>query len=236
MGLRSELSQLHSDLMRSGFNIAEAQTICGEAESEISGLIALIVENAVDDALSYSVSIGADEFVDDMTLIDSGDGVFTISTHSGNLDYSSDKVEMLPHLLSNPKIAQDGHKYKTIPITDSPNVKRSMFDVLQNSKNKQDLKRTDLKKNGNSALAAAKARIAQKAAAMAAAKQNASSSGEPNFRTASEKQDKAVMWVKPEKDADMSSFIEDLNRNIMSQSSDTINDIMISYRFNYIGT
>jgi hypothetical protein len=242
MGVILDIEYLRSALVRNQIPNIEIQYICDDVTGEINEALLSIVSNAVGEALDYAVSIGADGFVDDIQILPDSNGLYQISTHSGIMDYSKDKKEMLQHLLKNAKTAQDGSRYKVIPISQKhTKVEHSMFSVLQSRQDSIDDARATLKDRANNRRAGItdvlQANLAkQVSAAHGAHSDSRVKSGTTEFRTASDKQDASTAWVIPEKEADMSEYVQDLNQLILTQAQEAIDSIIDSYYSLYVET
>ena len=239
MSAHLHISRLRSELSLNGLSSLESQYICDEAEDRINEAVLSIVSNAVNSAIDYAVNIGANDFVEDVQIVPDSNGLYQISTHSGMLDYSKPEQQMLSKLLSNADTSADGHRYKVIPIPQKDTrVEQSMFSMLQNRQDSIDNSRAALReqaKNRKTDIGSAlKESIAQQAAAVRATREAAKTkTGPVEFRTASDRQDPLKAWVIPEKEADMTDYIQDANKSIIDQSNQAISEIMDSYYSSY---
>jgi len=240
MSVHLDIERLRFALSRNQVPNIEIQYICDNATGEINEALLSIVSGAVGEALDYAVNIGADGFIDDVQILPDSNGLYQISTHSGIMDYSKDKEEMLPHLLKNAKTAQDGSRYKVIPIPQKDTkVEHSMFSVLQSRQDAQDDARAALRDRVNNKRAGItdvlQANLAKQASAANTVRSTSHvKSGTVEFRTASDKQDASKAWVIPEKEADMSEYVQDLNRRILDQARDVIKSVVDSYYSSYV--
>ena len=241
MSVYFEVERLRSSLRNIQMPDSEASQICGSATDDISQILLDIVSNAVSEAVDYAVELGADKFVDDIQVLPDAGGLYRISTHSGTADYSKPRQEMLPSLLKNAKTSSDGNRYKVIPMRGKETkVERSMFSALQERQDAIDTARTVLReqaKNKKHAITDALGLNLSKQ--VAAAKMGSSTStqrsGEVEFRTASDKQDAGTSWVIPEKEADMTEYLQNLNNRILDTANGAIQDLMRSYYRSYVG-
>jgi len=242
MSVHLEVERLRLALSRENTNFTEVQHICDAATGEINEALLSIVSNAVTQALDHALSIGADAFVDDIQILPNADGLHQISTHSGVMDYSRDSKEMLPALLKNAKVSKDGHRYKVIPIQKKDaRVEHSMFSMMQSQQDSMDDARVALREQaGNRKLsitAALRDDLSKQAmAARTIASTPRTKSGEVEFRTASDRQDSSSAWVIPNKEMDMTEFVQELNQSISDSAHNTIASIVDSYYSSYAGT
>jgi hypothetical protein len=241
MSIHLDIERLRFALSRNQVSNIEIQYICDDATSDINEALLSIVSNAISEALNHAINIGADDFIDDVQVLPDSNGLYQISTHSGVTDYSKDKKEMLPHLLKNAETAQDGSRYKVIPIQQKDTrVEHSMFSVLQSRQDMQDDARAALRDRAANRRAGItdvlRANLAKQASAAHIASNSLhTKSGPIEFKTASDKQDASTAWVIPEKEADMSEYIQDLNRQILDQAREAIRGIVDSYHASYVG-
>ena len=239
MSVHLHISRLRSELSLNGLSNIESQYICDEAEDKINEAILSIVSNAVNGAIDYALSIGANDFVEDVQIVPDSNGLYQISTHSGILDYSKPEQQMLSKLLTNANTSADGRRYKVIPIEQKENrVEQSMFSMLQNRQNAIDTSRAALREQASSRKLdignILKENITQQASAARAMRETAKSkTGQKEFRTASDRQDPSKAWVIPEKEADLTDYIQDANKSIIDQSNQVIDEIIDSYYSNY---
>jgi hypothetical protein len=236
-----DIERLRFSLSRTGLSNTEIQYICDSATGAINQVLLDIVSGAVSEAIDYALGIGADEFIDDVQVLPDSSGLYQISTHSGNLDYSKDAKEMLPLLLKNAKISQDGHRYKTIPIQKKENqVEHSMFSVLQSRQDVLDEARTALSERIASRKQqlgdALKINLSKQVSAAHTVRDAAKvKTGEVEFKTASDRQDPSTAWVIPEKNADMSDYISQLNQKILDQGRESVRNLVDYYQSQYAG-
>jgi hypothetical protein len=239
VSVRLHIERLRTELSLTGISGLESQYICDEAEDRINEVILSVVSNAVNSAIDYAISIGANDFVEDVRIVPDSNGLYQISTHSGILDYSKPEQQMLSKLLTNANVSADGHRYKVIPIEQKENrVEQSMFSMLQNRQNAIDNSRAALREQASNRKldigSALRESIAQQASAARAMREVAKSkTGHTEFRTASDRQDPLKAWVIPEKEADMTDYIQDVNEGITNQSNQAISEIMDSYYSSY---
>lgn len=232
-----EIDKLRWRLANSGWLPEEVDQICDDASSEINNIILDVVSNASAQAIDYAESVGADDFLSDIEIAENGP-YFHIGTRSGKTDYSRSKKEMLPHLLKNAEVSKDGTRYKVIPIRDKSKSEfkpsNDMFTTMKQMQRAQDAARDSLRdnnKNNRSARAnfmADQFRVSMRQA-MSANKSSIPEGGPVSFRTATDKQNPDVDWVIPEKDADLTQYLSDLNRRIDETIDSSIILIIESY-------
>jgi hypothetical protein len=146
---------------------------------------------------------------------------------------------MLSKLLTNANTSADGHRYKVIPIEQKENrVEQSMFSMLQNRQNAINASREILREQiGSRKLSiesAIRENIAQQASVIRVIGEvKKSKTGHKEFRTASDRQDPLKAWVIPEKEADLTDYIQDTNKSIIDQSNQVIDEIINSYYSSY---
>jgi len=235
MGIHLSIERLRHSLMSSRMPNIEVQQICESAQGDINEALLTLVTNAITEAIDYAISIGADDFINDVQVISNFDNLYQISTHSGNLDYSKEEVEMLPSLLKNAKVSQDGHRYKVIPMQKKEKVEHSMFSVLQSRQDMANENREALRSKAGIAAAIRANLTRQTLSARAGQSESHIKTGEVQFRTATDKQDPSKSWVIPAKPADMSQYIEDLNMRISQQSYESVDSIINYYYSSYVG-
>lgn len=235
MGVQLDIERLRFDLSQSGMNSQDVFRICDDVTKEINEYIANLISNAITEAIDHALNIGADDFIDDIQVLEDSNGIYQISSRTGNLDYSQDPKEMLPHLLKNADINQHGDRYKIIPIQQKSNqVEHSMFSMMQKRQDLQDDARDALRDRAMSKRAGLVETINSnlaKQAFIAKTEREARNekSGDVEFRTASSRQDASKSWVIPAKEADMTDFIKELNMTILQQSNDGIDSIINEY-------
>ena len=196
------------------------------AAEEISDAVRSIVEDAVHQAESIGAAMKADEFLAQIRL-DSNSGYVEISTDSGQLNFSTPPVPMLPWLLKNAKTAEDGSRYKVIPVGGGS----------VSSKPKPMAKDIAAGLNAMSAERSSATGMAEKMAAAfgvaaatgASERQEPRSLAKPEFRFASSKQDATRQWVAPPKDLDMTGAVMSINASIRSSIDQVCDDVVRRY-------
>ena len=240
MSVQLEVERLRFSLSRSQLPNSDIQNICDAVAGDINEILLDIVSNAVSEAIDYALEIGANDFIDDVQVLPGADGLYRISTHSGMLDYSKESEQMLPKLLQNAETSKDGHRYKVIPIPKKEiKVEHSMFSVLQARQDAMDEARATLRQQAaNRKLGiteALRTNLSQQiAAAHTSRGASKGSAGGVEFKTASDKQDPSKSWVIPEKDADMTDYVNSLNRRMADTARSAIEELIGSYYTSYM--
>ena len=241
MSVHLDIERLRFALSRNQVPNIEIQYICDDAEGEINETLLSIVSNAVSEAIDHALDIGADGFIDDVQILPDSNGLYQISTHSGILNYSKPEKQMLSHLLKNAKTSQDGHKYKVIPISQNDTrVEQSMFSTLQARQDAMDDSRAALREQARNRklgiTEALRVNISKQTSAARTVRSGShAKTGAVEFRTASDRQDPLKAWVIPEKEADMSDYIQELNNKIADQAREAIKQLIDSYYSQYVG-
>jgi len=228
-GLRSYLSARYS--------YREVENICDDFANAINSAVLEISSSGIRSAIDAALDMGADEFIEDMTIMQDGSGFGLISSHSGNLDYTRPEKRMLPNLLQNAKTSQDGHRYKVIPMHEkSKKVVHSMFEQMREQQSSNDLARSALRARGQQrrneiagALQESMSLQRHAAGAVSVTESSGGDMGPKSFRTASDKQDPATAWVIPEKNMDLTDTIREINTSIAAQCEQAIAEIAKSY-------
>lgn len=232
-----EIDRLRWRLAERDWLPEEVDQICDDAASEINSIILDVVANASAEAIDHAESIGASDFLSDIEISEVG-SYFHIATRSGKTDYSRDRKVMLPSLLKNAETAKDGTRYKVIPIRDkgAEQMKPSndMYNTMKQMQKAQETARSSLKdnnRNNRSARAnfmADQFRVSMRQA-MNVNQSKPAETGPVSFRTATSKQDPNVDWVIPEKDMDLTQYLDDLNRRIDETIDSSVLLIIESY-------
>lgn len=210
---------------------------------QINEAILMSVSEAVAEVVDYAIEIGADKFLEDMDLIETG-GHWMIATKSGSTDYSIPEAPMLPNLLKNAKTAEDGTKYKVIPVGKSgdrvSHRMTSLHDVLQRRQTEIDDARTALHRktmSGRSGKANDMAsefqsiinrtlqeRMEFYKGAIADKKQGQGPDTlvEQEFRTVTDRDDPEESWIQPGKNRDMSGAVADANTTLVNNHYEAV--------------
>ena len=236
----AEVNRLRSWLGGQGWMPTEINDICDLAANDINEIILDIVSNAVAEATDYAMDLGAEEFVEDMDVIESGGG-FMVTTRSGKTDYSTPERKMLNDLLKNADISEDGDRYKVVPVGGKTTVTqpRDIFTVLQQRDSvlqeaRQTLNQQGLEKRSAKAQTMAghfRGIISKKLDERMAALKDRKTEvrGTPEFRTVSDKQDENQSWVIPAKELDMTGYLMDMNRRVQDSVYSSVMFIVESY-------
>jgi len=227
--------------LRSYYSLSDVQSLCDDCLHEINSLILDISSNGIKSAIDAALEMGADDFVDDVSVVQDVNGFGLISTHSGNMDYTRSEKQMLPSLLKNAKTSKDGHRYKVIPIREKPQqIAISMFEQMRIQQDANDLAKNSLRARGqerrNEVAGALQQTLElqrQAASAISLKEFSHDGGGVPEFRTASDRQDPATAWVIPEKNMDLTDTIRDINASIVSQCEQAIAETVQSYYDRY---
>lgn len=200
-----ELDRLRAHLVSKGVDEATVNSVVSKAGNEISTLVKIRGEEAIDEAVQIGAEKESADFINELRL----DAInFQVKTESGQLDFSEPPRPMLPFLLKNAKPIKDGSGvYKLIPVGKSGN--KPSF-----SKNIIDAQRRISAERSERAKAQAKA--------MAPI-------GSQIFRTATSKQDPTEKWVQPAKEKNFTADVAAINQNLQSSLDDSIRDIINNY-------
>jgi hypothetical protein len=256
----AEINRLRSFLGQRGWMQSEIDEICDLVANDINEVILDIVSNAIAETTDYALDIGAEEFIEDIDIIDTGSG-YMISTISGKTDYSVPEMKMLPDLVKNGEVSADGDRYRVIPIggrssdNRDDNAQEGISTVGRNKfENRQARDIFTMLQQKDATLQQARRNInqnalnnrSQRAQALAShwrdviksrTQQHTSSvqskragqDANPEFRTASEKQDPQTQWVIPAKEMDMTGYIMDMNKRIQDGIYESVMFIISSY-------
>lgn len=245
----AEINRFRSSLMAKGIDYEQIDMVVDAVSTDINEAILDVVASAMEDTAIYAADLGAEEFIEEMDLQEIG-GSFQIVTISGKTDYSTPKTQMLPHLIKNGEIAEDGSKYKVIPMREgkkeSGTIGKSIFESQQALQKSIQMARESLRnglRQGQSPRATemtqrfreiARQRVAARKSFYSLPKLSTggtSTSPEPTpeFRTASSKQDPNTQWVIPARDLDMTGFLMDINKRIQDEIYHSVNTIISEY-------
>lgn len=236
----AEINRLRSSLNQRGWLPTEVDEICDLASNDINEIILDIVSSSVAEATDYALDIGAEEFVEDLDVIEVGGG-FMISTRSGKTDYSTPARKMLPDLVKGGEVSEDGDRYKVIPVGSKSTTRmpKDIFDTLQQRDSVLQEARAALNQQSldNRSERAGKMAshwktvISRKLEERVAANkpQRVATIGKPSFKTASEKQDANTQWVIPAKEMDMTGYLMDMNKRIQDSIYSSVMLIVENY-------
>ena len=168
-----------------------------------------IADSAMDKAVSTAVQAGVDKrSADFINELRPRPGAFELTTDSGNTDFSTPPVPMLPWLLKNAKPMKDGSGvYKIIPVggeSKRPSISTSIFDLQ-------------------------KKKIAEQAEQLKASA-NRGFKDKPQFRTASSKQNEAESWVQPAIDKDFRGTLSSVNSEMKQTLEEAARAIIDKYK------
>jgi len=209
--------------------------IISGVESEIRQEIAERTYEALDSAMQRAHEVGEeykiDKFLGELTAVKVGDG-FTITTDSGDTNFSTAPFPMLPKLLKNAKVAKDGSTYKVIPMvkkgTAGLTTEKTMGDLnraRQDMKSLRGHKRLDSSSRGDTFIDM----YNKQRSTYKSHYQKKELSGKVDFRTASSKQDANTQWVHPGRNADMTDTLKTINDDLYDQVQDIIRDVIFKY-------
>ena len=231
-----ELVRLRMDLISSGFLGHEADEIVQGLENELNDQIKQLVLQTVDDAIAIATNMGADEFLDDVTIRQHGYG-YMVATKSGKTDYSTEPVDMKPALLSKGKIsAKTGDRYRVVPITEKKKID-DIFDVQVKADAEQAKRRRDLAaKNrvssemfGEESVETATKNYADARKQFYKMKQDKETRGEARFRTVTDSSP-SDSWIIPAKNLDMTQSLTTLNQQLTESIEIHIETMASFYR------
>lgn len=224
--ISAKIQNLRSRLSAAGMRGVELDSVIDAATEEISGAVKTIVEDAVHEVETYGTDIGAEEFLAQIKL-DAGSGYIEIATDSGQLDFSTPPLPMLPWLLKSAKVAKDGSRYKVIPVgaeSSSSRPKAAAKDIASG------LSALSSEQTGASSMAEKMASAFGMAAYPGVSqRQEPKSMAKPEFRVASSKQDATRQWVAPPKDLDMNGVVMSINSKIRLQVDNVCDEVINRY-------
>jgi hypothetical protein len=230
----SRLETLKWGLVSRGYEDDEILRILQSAREEIILGIDDLVSSCLQEIQNTANDIDSEEFLSEIRLV-SNNGYLEIETDSGKTDFSKPEMRMLPSILSNGKTSSSGTTYKVVPIGKNP-FKEQRQTMIKN---------VDAGINAISSLSKDKISVQDATAEMAvafgmaanskiaASRQSPSVGGAVQFRTASSNQDETKDWVIPEKKADMTNIINEINTRIRYKTDDIINDVIRRYEREY---
>ena len=235
----SELYRLRTNLYGSGWEMDEIDQILDQASKDVNEIILDVVENAVAEAVDYAQELGAEDFINEIDVQESG-GYFRIGTISGTTNFSTPAREMLPDLIKNaPENPNTGNKNQAIPIGAGSNkMYGDIFSVMRERQSRITEARASLvesKENHRSNRAAQMASqfrsVLQRNLAAKRTERQVPKNSSVNieFKTASSTQDPSKSWVYPAKEMDMTGYLMDLNSNIYNTIDSTLSQLIDSY-------
>lgn len=229
-------------------NLSESiiDSICDDVSAEISRRTSDMLADAMNEAVNAGGDARSADFIDEIRAVRSGPS-FSIMTDSGKTDFSETPFPMLPKLLKNAKVAQDGSLYKVIPIKQSGMSENNSIGVTTeaayaniNSARREAKKERDDDNRSYSSPDAMKGMdtvTAMQAMSKSRQKQPKirQKSHEPatNFRVASSKQDASSQWVNPGRKIDMGDAINNINDRLHDSIDRTIEDVIRTHEGMY---
>ena len=200
-----ELNRLRTTLHERGVDQRTINNVVAKAKREIDDAVEEQGGAAIELAVEAGVQKRSPEFINELRLDTLN---FEVSTDSDRLDFSEPPKPMLPYLLKNAKISEDGSSlYKIIPVGkpgDRPKVSASIIDTQK--------------------------RIAAERAEQAKERQRAMApTGSVSFRVASSKQDPTQQWVRPAQDKDFTDQVKSINEQLTETLNARIRDIIDGY-------
>ena len=195
----------------------------------------LRIMDALESAMQQAEEKGEDyrieDFIDELVAVKIGDS-FKITTDSGNTDFSTPPFPMLPKLLKNAKIAQDGSQYKVIPLKQKGTVGLTTESALgdlnrarREMRSVRGHKNRDPSDKGETFMDMyTKQRSTHKTA-----KQRQAVHSRVDFRTVSSKQDPNTSWVHPGKNANMGDTLRKINDELQQEVHEIIQSIVEEY-------
>jgi hypothetical protein len=220
--------------------------ICDEASRDISFATADILADAMSEAVEVAGDIGSVDLMSELKAIRTGP-TFEIITDSGKTDFSEPPFPMLPKLLKNANVAQDGSLYKVIPMKQKTTNKRMSVTIeaaLENINNARRIakeQRDAEKETGRRSLSPDAMKGMDVFAAMHAinrSRQKQLKIGQQNgpvsqFRTASSKQDPNTQWVMPAKERDATGQLREINMRLHDSIDRAIEETIKRYERMY---
>lgn len=233
-----ELNRLRWSLHNKQWLPEEVDQIIDTATQEIDNIILDVISNASADAISYAETIGAEEFIADIDIVQEG-SLYFVRTRSGKTDYSIPRIENLPNLLRNGKMSKDGSIYKVIPMRDkvAKNLTSSFQMQLQQQSQIDAARDTIVEANKNNRSIRANTMADQfrqnLAKTIGSRKKDDVRGPVSSFRTVSSKQDPKSDWVIPEKERDMTQYLLELNDRIKDSVEGAVITIINFYQQEY---
>ncbi len=235
----AEVNRLRSFLSQRDWYQTEIDEICELCHNDINEIILDIISNAVAEASDYAIELGAEEFLEDLDVSEIGGG-YMIGTKSGKTDYSIPERQMLPDLVKNGEVSEDGDRYKVIPVggrseTTQPrdifSVLRQRDQVLKEARRTINQQSLDNRSERAQRIAGQwRGILSEKMKQVAQSKPKIESPiKKPEFKTASEKQDPNTAWVIPAKEMDMTGYLMDINKRIQESIYQSVMFIVESY-------
>ena len=222
----------------------EVDNVIREAANNINEEILTIVSQAIAEISDYAIDIGAEDFITDMNVEESGVG-WQISTLSGKTDYSTQPVQMLPKFLEGAQTSESGSLYKVIPVgkkSEKNNYNsrsNDIYSALKRQQQKIDTARSEIQRRNMSGNSERANMLADSFRDMLTAqmdrntkslmdsirskneqREQRQSDRQVEYKTASSNQDPTTDWVIPGKDLDMTFKIMEVNNELAQQQTD----------------
>lgn len=207
MNLFFEIERLRATLRSRGLSESQIEIIANKARTEIIAEFELHANEAMEQAVTSGVQQNSVDFINELRP---NAITMELMTDSGNTEFTEPPFPMLPWLLKNAKPNKDGSGvYKVIPIggpsKSKPSIVGNIFDAQKQ-------------------IMAQRAEDAKRQYDIVAPKKSVT-----QFRTASSKQSATTQWVKPEKKADFTEELKNLNINLRESMNEIIARVISSY-------
>lgn len=228
----AEIDRLRHDLLYEEIPSWKVDKICDQAASEIGNRITDHISEAMDTAASHGLKMGADDFVNQLTISRVGHS-FRVDTLSRKTDFSEPPFPMLPKLLKNAKTAKDGSQYKVIPVGGGT-MSKPRLDYFSIAKEINDSRRAakEARESDRESPTRQPERFISSVDLMSVQKQTKIKDviKTPEFRTASSKQNPDKQWVRPAKEMDMTRILMGINADLEYSIDESIRDVIERYR------
>jgi len=216
-----KIEQLRFRLISSGVDVATADDIIETALSRIKDRVVSSIEAGVNLAFESSSNLKARGFEKDIR-VSYGHRGLEIESARGGLDYSTPPFPMLDRLLAKGKTAKDGSLYRVIPLGSSSKETVVNVDTSESvSQAKEVTARrslTDMSRQIANAFNTGTKVVSKEIISK--------NSSQPNFKTASSKQDRSTQWVIPAREADLTPAISDINAMIAADMERAVDDVL----------
>lgn len=202
-----ELEKLRSTLRNKGLSETTVDQIVKKAETEIYTVYSQKMGEAMDRAVEVGVQKESVDFINELRP---RPGAFELTTDSGNMNFSTPPIPMLPWLLKNAKPMKDGSGvYKVIPVGGEGRKKPSMVGNIFDAQK---------------AIAAERAETAKEQYRKITPKDS-----KATFRTATSKQNPHEKWVIPPKDKDFTEDLRGINEELKQSLGEAVLQIIREY-------
>jgi hypothetical protein len=203
-----ELEKLRAILRNKGLDARAIETIVNNASREIYSVFEEQGESAMELAIEAGIAQRSPEFINELRL----DAVnMSLTTDSGNLEFTDPPYPMLNRLLQNAQPMKDGSGvYKVIPIGSSGNDRPKVSTNIYDAAKQVNAERIENAKRQYQSISPTGKRAVQ-------------------FRTATSKQDPNQAWVRPARTKDFSEDVGTINRELAASIESKIKDIIRSY-------